>query len=248
MRKVPIYFRFWIDDYLRDCEELSLTRHGAYLKLMLWYYSRAKPLPAGDLHRIYARVGAQSHEEKFATEWVLSEFFVLDSKAGVWRHKRIDEEIANFDRRTTAASESGKASGRARRELPKSKHELPKSMSSGGVPPHPIFNENNDGTATNVQRTFNERATNQNQNQKGGGLQGVGSISKGLGVDRSAQTEKIEPETRFDKSSNVKTKTPGNWRKSEALTMQVAKELGISPGGTESWESFRERIGARLYE
>lgn len=101
----PHKFNFHIGDYLRDTEELSLMQHGAYLRLMLWYYSTAKPLP-NDLDRIYRRTGSTSREEKAAIEFVLGEFFKLQD--GKWSHKRIEEEIAAWEMATHSARASAK--------------------------------------------------------------------------------------------------------------------------------------------
>jgi len=137
MANVPVYFRFFIDDYLRDAEELSMTKHGAYLRLMLWYYARAKPIP-DDLLRIYQRVGARSAEEEGAVRWVLEEFFQL--REGFWYHKRIEDELTNW----RARSESAKTSVEAREK---------KRL------------QNNDSGTSNDDRTIIERSSNQNQNQ-----------------------------------------------------------------------------------
>jgi len=91
MSDAPNYFKFHLGDFSRDCEELSLLQEGAYLRLMRWYYSTGKPLP-NDLQRIHRRCYATSLEERSAVDFILGEFFKLDGK--VWRHKRIDEELA----------------------------------------------------------------------------------------------------------------------------------------------------------
>lgn len=100
MSDAPHKFNFHIGDYLRDTEELSLLQHGAYLRLMLWYYSTARGLP-NDLERICRRIGAVSREERHAAEYVLTEFFRLE--ASNWTHKRIDEELAKWNMATQTA-------------------------------------------------------------------------------------------------------------------------------------------------
>lgn len=104
MGKRLVYFQFYIDDYMRDCEELSIAQHGAYLRLMLWYYSIGKPIPANDPHRIYNRCGAKSFEEQRSVDFVLTEYFQLDKT--VWRHKRIDDEISAFHEKSEKAKHS----------------------------------------------------------------------------------------------------------------------------------------------
>lgn len=105
MSDAPHKFDLHIGDYLRDTEDLSIAQHGAYLRLMLWYYSTAKPIP-NDLDRIHRRIGAASREEKASVEFVLSEFFQLSN--GKWFHKRIEEELARWGIATKSARESAK--------------------------------------------------------------------------------------------------------------------------------------------
>jgi len=105
MSDAPHKFDLHIGDYLRDTEDLSLLQHGVYLRLMLWYYSTAKPLPH-DIERINRRVGATSKEERGAVEYVLTEFFQL--RSGKWVHKRIEEELGRWSAITFQAREAAK--------------------------------------------------------------------------------------------------------------------------------------------
>lgn len=131
---VPIYFRLFIDDYERDTRDLSLTEHGAYLQLMLWYYGKAEPFEACDDGRLYKRVGAHSQSERRAVDVVLSRFFSFES--GFYKHKRIEKELSHFRSRSAAA-----------REAAKQKH-----------------NKINGSEHANAERTQSERSANQNQN------------------------------------------------------------------------------------
>lgn len=97
------YFQFHIGDYLSGCEEFSLLQHGAYLRLMLWYYDTGKPLP-NDLIRIYRRLHATSREEQQAVDYVLGEKFVLVDN--VWRHRRVEQEIERISRKSVAGKTS----------------------------------------------------------------------------------------------------------------------------------------------
>ena len=100
MSDAPHKFELHIGDYVRDTEELSLTQHGIYLRLMLWYYSTAKPIP-NDFERICRRIGATSKEEKASAEFVLTEFFQVKNLK--WNHKRIDQELFKWDDATKVA-------------------------------------------------------------------------------------------------------------------------------------------------
>lgn len=134
--RAPYYIKFHIGDYVRDCEELSLTQHGAYLRLMLWYYSTAKPIP-NEPERIYRRVHAMSSEERHAVDYCLTEFFVLEGP--VWRHKRIDQELSAWNEFSDLQKD------RARK-----RHEIKEPLSTSAVPAQYRIDANQ----------------NQNQNQK----------------------------------------------------------------------------------
>lgn len=81
----------YFGDYLRDTAHLSLSEHGVYLLLMAHYYSTGKPLPADEcaLQRICRCTTA---DDTKALRSVVGNFFKLSD--GVYRHKRIDAEIA----------------------------------------------------------------------------------------------------------------------------------------------------------
>jgi uncharacterized protein YdaU (DUF1376 family) len=173
-RPTPRFFRLFIDDYLRDAEELSLLQHGAYLRLMLWYYGRAKAIP-NDLPRVYARCGAASREEKAAVESVLADFFALEE--GVWTHKRIDEELKHWTQRSAAAQQSsklrwsnankikGRANANALRPNEGSRHSEGQSAASSEHLSKNV-NQINLPTDANALRTQCERNPNQNKNKE----------------------------------------------------------------------------------
>ena len=83
------YFRLHIGDYIRDASHLSLLEHGVYLRLLQVYYTREKPIPHDERHRL---VGARSREERAAVDAVLKEFFGLVDD--LWMQARCDREIA----------------------------------------------------------------------------------------------------------------------------------------------------------
>lgn len=99
------YFELYPGDYLRDTSRLGLADHGAYLKLMLTYYSEEKPLPA-DLPSLYQIAAAISAADKAAVRKVVDLFFPI--AADGLRHKnRIDEEIAKAQKRIETARRNG---------------------------------------------------------------------------------------------------------------------------------------------
>jgi uncharacterized protein YdaU (DUF1376 family) len=103
---MPIYW----GDYARDTAHLSNTQHGSYLLLIKHYWCTGGPLPDNDeqLWRIACCAGK--------SEWkrlrpALEKFFVVGD--GLWRHKRIDAELAEAQRRVETRRNAGsKGAGR----------------------------------------------------------------------------------------------------------------------------------------
>ena len=79
-----------IGDYAKKTSHLSLLEHGAYSKLLDWYYANEKPLPKEMeiLHRICT---AFALEEQAAVQKIIDQFF-YESAEG-YRNKRADTEI-----------------------------------------------------------------------------------------------------------------------------------------------------------
>ncbi len=97
------YYSRNIGDYHRDAGFLTTLQHGIYTLLMDWCYGHEKPVPDATAHMI-ARVDREEVEP------ILSLFFTRDGD--VWRHKRIDEEIATYHARGDQSRENGKKGGR----------------------------------------------------------------------------------------------------------------------------------------
>jgi uncharacterized protein YdaU (DUF1376 family) len=78
---------FYVADYLADTGHLTTTQHGAYLLLIMHYWSKGG-LPTDDRHlaRI-ARVPVKFWLEHVKQD--IEQFF-----QGGWKHKRIDHELA----------------------------------------------------------------------------------------------------------------------------------------------------------
>lgn len=104
------YFEFYPGDYLRDTTRLTLIEHGAYLRLLIAYYSEEKALPA-DVGELYVITCAVSSADKVAVKKVADRFFPI--AADGLRHKaRVDEEIAKAQKRIATARENGSKGGR----------------------------------------------------------------------------------------------------------------------------------------
>lgn len=85
------YFRFWIADYGKDTASLSVSEHGAYLLLLMAYYSGG-PLP-DELDQLYRLCRAMNASEQDAVARVAKRFFPVNGD-GRRHNKRADAEIA----------------------------------------------------------------------------------------------------------------------------------------------------------
>lgn len=94
---MPIY----PGDYLRDTVGLTLAEHGAYLLVILAYWSNGGPLDDAFAMRI------ASTEANRVRQF----FKVKDNK---WHHKRIDAELARSAKVIEARSKAGKAAAHRR--------------------------------------------------------------------------------------------------------------------------------------
>lgn len=103
---MPLYW----GDYLRDTMHLTTEGHGAYLLLIGAYWTGGGPLPDDDEHLMaVARLDAKAWKK---LKPALSRFFTLAD--GLWRHKRIDAEIAKARGISEKRQAAGKAGGNAR--------------------------------------------------------------------------------------------------------------------------------------
>jgi len=104
------YYQFHIGDYTSHTRGLNLFEDLAYRRLIDEYYLGEQPLP-GDAIQIARCVGMHDHAD--AVEYVLNKFFTFAD--GVWRHDRIDDDIAAMHAKADKAAAAGKLSGAARR-------------------------------------------------------------------------------------------------------------------------------------
>lgn len=143
MSKIP-FMPFYISDYLSDAAHLTTEEHGAYLLLIMTYWQRGKPLPSNSTH--LAAIARLSNERWAIVEITIKEFFIVVD--GVWRHKRVDDELSKYRDKVEKAKAAGKASGKKRSaSKTKKKSSLPDSKQT--------FN----GRSTDVQRTRNHTDT-----------------------------------------------------------------------------------------
>lgn len=111
---MPLY----IADYLKDTTHLGALESGAYLHLIMDYWQNGK-LPADD--KLLARISKLTEREWRKLKPVLQAFF-----HDGWKHKRIDEELAEVAR--IAESNAGKARDAANKRWSKHKEKPPQAM------------------------------------------------------------------------------------------------------------------------
>lgn len=95
MAKHNVWMRLFVGDLIADTTHLNRCDFGSYVLLMCSYWRRRKPLPDDD--RALSAAARVTLEEWKAIRPVLAEFFQIEN--GVWRHKRIDEELEEARKR-----------------------------------------------------------------------------------------------------------------------------------------------------
>lgn len=115
------WFAFDADAYTGDTAHLTCEEHGAYLLLILAYYRSEKPLPATD--RALSSITKLSMERWLECKPTLEAFFEHDKQDAcpVWKHSRIEREIAEGYEKTEKNSARASAGGHARWEKARAK-------------------------------------------------------------------------------------------------------------------------------
>ena len=102
------WMRFHVGDYRNDTSHLRAAGHGAYLLLIMHYWSTGG-LPDDD--RQLATIACMTDRE--CKEWrpTLQKFF-----HDGWRHKRVDAEISDAQTRYEKRAEAGKKGGKSTKD------------------------------------------------------------------------------------------------------------------------------------
>lgn len=95
-----------IGDYLKDTTHLDAALHGAYLMLIMHYWANGE-LPSDD--RQLGRIARMTPAAWRRSRPIVQEFF-YDG----WKHKRVDEELAEAKARYERYADAGRKSGRVR--------------------------------------------------------------------------------------------------------------------------------------
>lgn len=107
--KPDTYMPIVIGDYHRDTMHLACVEHGAYLLLIMSYWCMG-PLPDDD--RKLANITRSTVDEWLGIRPSIAPFFSIAD--GVWRHKRIEQELARARQKMQAQQDRAKAAAHAR--------------------------------------------------------------------------------------------------------------------------------------
>lgn len=122
---MPLY----VADYLADTGHLSAAEHGAYLLLIMHYWSNGG-LPDDD--RKLGRIARMTPEE-----WAEARDTIADFFQDGWTHRRIDKELSDakaaYDRRAAAGRKGGKATQEGKQCLSNAQPMLKQSQSQSDI-------------------------------------------------------------------------------------------------------------------
>lgn len=101
---------FYVGDYLRDTMHFSVGEHGAYILIILAYWTNSGPLADDDAQ--LAAISRMTPRQWDAARRVIAPKF--DIADGLWTHGRIDRELATAISLTAERSKAG-SNGAAKR-------------------------------------------------------------------------------------------------------------------------------------
>lgn len=141
--KTDVWMPLWIGSYLADTMKLTTVQHGAYFLLLMAYWRERSPLKDDDDE-------LRSITKTERAEWrrmrpVLAAFFKVGE--GVWWHKRVEQEMAEADKRSLAAKVKAQKGADARwkdkdksppSDAPSMPRGLPEDKPKECPPPSPL--------------------------------------------------------------------------------------------------------------
>lgn len=107
--KPDVWFPLVVGDYLKDTARLTTEQHGAYLLLLMDYWTNGPPLD--DDAELAGITKLERRHWKAMRPKLLRFFTIVD---GHWRQKRIDVELINWTERKRKFAERAAAGGRAK--------------------------------------------------------------------------------------------------------------------------------------
>lgn len=112
MADTPLWMPFNVADYIKDTRHLTAAERGAYVELLCYLWTNDGAL-ANDLKRVFRLTGLSPREWALSRDTLLEFFTLVD---GVYRHKRVDQELERARIFIEQKRAAGKASGKARSE------------------------------------------------------------------------------------------------------------------------------------
>lgn len=109
MNRADIWMPLYIGDYLADTARLTTEQHGAYLLLIMDYWRNGPPPDDDEILQSITRFSKFLWKKQRP---LLEKYFQV--KDGVWRHKRIDEEMAEALSSKEMATDKARKAAEAR--------------------------------------------------------------------------------------------------------------------------------------
>ena len=127
------YLALYTGDYLRDTQHLSMSEHGALLKLLMFCWDQRGPAPL-DERKLMGVCNARSTDEIEAMRRVLCEFFICMPDGHY--NKRMQREIERAESISHARSDAGRKGYEARaKHLPSKSQAIAKQVHLPPPPP-----------------------------------------------------------------------------------------------------------------
>ena len=145
------YYMYHLSDFNNATRHLSRLERSIYRDLLDMYYEKESAIDGTDMPTLERRLIVRSTEEQAALVSVLNEFF--ENQGGFYFNNRCESEIKKYQDKLEIAIKAGKASAEARRKKARKKQRLEPDNTSS------IAELN--GRSTDVKRTLNDGATNQ---------------------------------------------------------------------------------------
>lgn len=108
-KKPDVFMPLYIGDYFGGTSRLTTEQHGAYLLMIMDYWMNG-PLPDDDA--ILASITRLNQDAWSMHKQCLKHFFSIEN--GVWKHKRVEEELAKAYEQKRKAEDKARRAAEAR--------------------------------------------------------------------------------------------------------------------------------------
>lgn len=83
------WFPLYVNDYMGDTMRFTTEEHGAYILILIDYWAQQRPPPDDD--RVLRQIAKVSRHKWMKISPILRSKFCIEN--GVWKHRRIEEEM-----------------------------------------------------------------------------------------------------------------------------------------------------------